>query len=53
MRLLGTNGRFGNQLLQYAFLRLYADGHGLSCQTADWIGRDLFDLDDPFPAADL
>ncbi len=24
MRFLGVNGRFGNQLLQYAFVRLYA-----------------------------
>src|SRR5580658_8334332 len=29
MRTLGQNGRFGNQLLQYAFLRLYARQHNL------------------------
>lgn len=46
---LGHNGRFGNQLLQYAFVRLYAQEHGLVAQVPDWIGRDLFDLDDPFP----
>ena len=51
MRTLGENGRFGNQLLQYAFLRLYAERHGLSSESADWIGRDLFDLDDPWPVA--
>lgn len=51
MRTLGLNGKFGNQLLQYAFLRLYAARFGLLAETADWIGRDLFDLDDPLPHA--
>lgn len=50
MRSLGANGRFGNQLLQYAFLRLYARQHDLAAQSFDWIGRDLFGCDDPFPA---
>ncbi|HMI97739.1 MAG TPA: FkbM family methyltransferase [Micropepsaceae bacterium] len=53
MRFLGVNGRFGNQLLQYAFVRLYAMEHGLSAEFPDWIGRDLFDLDDPFPSVQL
>jgi hypothetical protein len=48
MRMLGGNGKFGNQLLQYGFLRLYAAAHGLTALTPDWIGRDLFGLDDPF-----
>jgi hypothetical protein len=48
MRMLGSNGKFGNQLLQYGFLRLYAGAHGLTALTPDWIGRDLFGLDDPF-----
>jgi hypothetical protein len=51
MSALGQYGQFGNQLLQYAFLRLYAQEHGLSAQAPDWIGRDLFDLDDPLPQA--
>src|SRR5882672_8535370 len=42
MRFLGINGRFGNQLLQYAFIRLYAMEHRLSAEFPDWIGRDLF-----------
>jgi FkbM family methyltransferase len=50
MRMLGTNGKFGNQLLQYAFLRLYAREHNLIAEAPDWIGRDLFDLDDPLPS---
>ncbi|MEX2217457.1 MAG: FkbM family methyltransferase [Phycisphaerales bacterium] len=50
---LGANGRFGNQLLQYGFLRMYAAEHGLEVHAPDWMGRDLYDLDDPFPVARL
>lgn len=53
MRQLGGNGKFGNQLLQYGFLRLYAQTHGLVAQAPDWIGRDLFGADDPLPDASL
>jgi FkbM family methyltransferase len=53
MTSLGAHGRFGNQLLQYAFIRLYAAEHGLVAEVADWIGRDLFDLDDPLPSRNL
>lgn len=53
MTSLGLNGRFGNQLLQYGFLKLYAQRHGLCAQTPDWVGRDLFGCDDPFPAQPL
>ena len=53
MSTLGANGRFGNQLLQYGFLRMYAAEHGLGVEAPDWIGRDLFDLDDPLPSAAL
>lgn len=45
---LGNNGRFGNQVIQYAFLRVYAHVHGLGWEAADWIGRDVFGLDDPY-----
>jgi hypothetical protein len=50
---LGGHGRFGNQLLQYAFVRLHAAEHDLIAEFPDWIGRDLFDLDDPLPSASL
>ena len=50
---LGCHGRFGNQLLQYAFIRLHATEHNLIAEFPDWIGRDLFDLDDPLPSASL
>ncbi len=53
MSTLGANGRFGNQLLQYGFLRMYAAEHGLSVETPDWVGRDLFDFDDPLPQGPL
>ena len=53
MSTLGANGRFGNQLLQYAFLRMYAKEHGLVVEAPDWIGRDLFDFDDPLPQGPL
>jgi hypothetical protein len=47
MTSLGSNGRFGNQLLQYAFLRLYAARHGLIAETPDWFGRYVYGCDDP------
>jgi FkbM family methyltransferase len=45
---LGQVGRFGNQLLQYAYLRFYAETAGCDIETNDWIGRDLFRLSEPF-----
>ena len=53
MRTLGAKGRFGNQLLQYAFLKLYARQHNLVAQSYDWMGRDLFGCDDPFPGGNF
>ncbi|MCG5238905.1 alpha-1,2-fucosyltransferase [Azospirillum doebereinerae] len=53
MTSLGANGRFGNQLLQYGFLRLYGETHGLRVEAPDWIGRDLFGFDDPLPGSGL
>ena len=44
---LGRNGRFGNQLLQYGALRLYAARHGLTLEVPPWLGRHLYDHDDP------
>jgi hypothetical protein len=53
MTRLGSYGRFGNQLLQYGFIRLHAAEHDLIAEFPDWIGRDLFDLVDPLPSAAL
>jgi len=41
------------RLLQYAMTRLYADKNGLIAEFPDWIGRDLFDLDDPLVSEPL
>jgi hypothetical protein len=53
MSTLGANGRFGNQLFQYAFARRYAETHGLELTVSDWVGRDLFELDDALPDSSL
>jgi tetratricopeptide (TPR) repeat protein len=50
---LGVNGRFGNQVMQYGFLKAYAAVHGLTLETPDWVGRHLFDADDPPPGPPL
>lgn len=44
---LGAIGRFGNQMLQYGFLRLYAERHGLALETPRWIGSELFGCCEP------
>ncbi|MEF3310631.1 alpha-1,2-fucosyltransferase [Paenibacillus sp. GYB004] len=46
MSSLGRNGRFGNQLFQYAFLNLYAKRYGLQVRTPAWIGQTLFGVRD-------
>lgn len=53
MSSLGWNGRFGNQLLQYACLRAIGAVHGLTVEAPEWIGRWLFDLNDPMPSAPI
>ena len=50
MSSLGTNGRFANQLFQYAYVKLYALRHGLNVLIPVWQGRHLFDSDDPLCA---
>ncbi|MGL4324963.1 MAG: glycosyltransferase [Beijerinckiaceae bacterium] len=47
MSTLGSNGRFANQIFQYAFLKLYALRHSLSVLTSPWEGQSLFALNDP------
>lgn len=46
MTALGRTGRFGNQLFQYAFLKLYALRNGLTLKVPPWQGEDLFGLSD-------
>lgn len=47
MSSLGKNGRFGNQLFQYAFLKIYAKQHNLRVEIPNWIGQYLFGHHDP------
>jgi len=47
MSTLGQNGRFANQIFQYAFLRIYAKQYNLRVETPEWIGRRLFEHNDP------
>lgn len=44
---LGKCGRFGNQIFQYAFLKIYAKRHNLEVHTPVWIGQALFGHQDP------
>ena len=50
---LGSFGRFGNQLFQYAFARAYAERHDALLEVPDWVGRRIFGLDDPYPSRNL
>jgi glycosyltransferase involved in cell wall biosynthesis len=47
MATLGRNGRFANQIFQYAFLKIYAKQHELRVETPAWIGQYLFGHKDP------
>ena len=47
MSSLGRNGRFANQLFQYAFLKCYGRTHGQRVETPAWIGQKLFGHADP------
>lgn len=47
MSTLGLNGRFGNQIFQYAFLKTYALRFNCVVLTPDWIGKYLFGFNDP------
>ena len=43
MSTFGTNGRFGNQIFQYAFLKIYAKEHDLQVEIPRWeLGEYLF-----------
>ena len=44
MSSLGDNGRFANQLFQYAFLKLYGLRHSADTETPPWLGEELYGL---------
>lgn len=46
MKNLGKLGRFGNQIFQYGFLKVYAKQHNLKVETPSWIGEYLFGCQD-------
>ena len=46
MTALGRTGRFGNQLFEYAFLKLYALRNGLILKVPPWQGEELFGFSD-------
>lgn len=46
---LGRLGKFGNQLIQYAFIRIYAHRHGLNVEVPKWVGRKIYGFADPTP----
>ena len=39
---IGSNGRFGNQLFQYAFARSYAEKYNAVLEIPEWIGEKVF-----------
>ena len=47
MSSLGENGRFANQVFQYAFLKIFAGKYGYRVETPQWIGQSLFGCSDP------
>jgi len=52
MSTLGSNGRLGNQLFQYLFLRVLAKNQEMLVHTPRWLGTDLFGLQDPVSYVD-
>ncbi|PYI52125.1 DUF4214 domain-containing protein [Paenibacillus flagellatus] len=53
MSCLGHLGRFGNQLFEYSFLKIYAKRHGFRVETPVWIGHYLFGHRDPTISIEL
>ena len=47
MTAIGRLGRFGNQIFQYAFLKICARASNADVQTQPWIGQALFGHADP------
>ena len=44
MSTLGTNGRFGNQIFQYFFLKLVEAKLGYDILTPPWLGNEFFNI---------
>lgn len=50
MTCLGSLGRFGNQLWQYLFIRMYGLRNGLNVKLPEWEGERVFGLSAPRPS---
>ncbi|MGD1805510.1 FkbM family methyltransferase [Dapis sp. BLCC M126] len=53
MSTIGKNSGLGNQIFQYAFLKIYAQENGLSVETPPWLGQELFGHKDREISEDL
>lgn len=47
---LASLGRFAHNALEYVLVRLYAEKHGFTLETPEWVGGYYFDLNDPPPS---
>lgn len=47
---LASHGRFAHNVLEYVLVRLYAEKHGLTLETPEWVGGYVFSIDDPPPS---
>lgn len=46
MRHLGSMGRAGNQIFQFAWIKLYAQKYDASVELPSWVGNELFGAND-------
>lgn len=47
---LASHGRFAHNVLEYVLVRLYAEKHGFTLETPDWVGGHVFEINDPPPS---
>ncbi|WP_298380457.1 tetratricopeptide repeat protein [Azospirillum sp.] len=47
---LASHGRFAHNVLEYVLVRLYAEKHGFTLETPEWVGGYYFDINDPLPS---
>lgn len=43
---MGNNGRFGNQLFQYFYMRILSESHEATIKLPKWLGSDVFNLNE-------
>src|SRR4051812_14220634 len=53
MRSLNNQGRWGNCLFEYMFVRTYARVHGADYEVSPWLGEAVFGRPDPRVTAQL